>query len=135
MFNKGRSRQYHYHESRSDLEVYSGNGTAGVFQNLDLDLLVPLEVDTCDFSVELDMDADTHKFYMQSGLNPQSVANSLVVYGSGIQAADFGFSDFTVYNQAIDRSGGTLSVPSVEWATDVAGQDVTISVSSYIQNL
>ena len=135
MHGQGRMRHYHYHESRSTLEVYNSGGTAGVFTNLDLDDLIPEGITMADFSIELDMDADSHKFYMQSGINAQSTSNSLLVIGGGIQAADFQFADFMIYNQALDPTGGTGSVPSVEWGTDVVGQDVTISVSAYTQNL
>ena len=55
--------------------------------------------------------------------------------GVGIQAADFEFMDFMIYNQAIDPTGGTAGVPAVEYGTDVVGQDVLIAISAYTQNL
>ena len=63
------------------------------------------------------------------------VAEVITGVGNGIVAATFEFMDFMLYNQAIDPTGGTAGVPSVEYGTDVVGQDVLIAISAYTQNL
>ncbi len=136
MHNRQATRHYQYQESRFDMEIFDGSGTANVFITQDLGTLIPATgVSMCDFSVQLDTDNDSDKFYAQSGINPQSTGSSLQVFGTGIVAASFGFYDFMIYNQAINPTGGTSSQPSFEWGTDVTGQATTISISAYTQNL
>lgn len=136
MHNRGETRHYQYQESRLTMEVYDSVGTANVFTNQDLGLFIPEDgVSMVDLTCEIDTDNDSDIFFIQSGINPQTAANSLVVFGNGLTAAAFEFMDFMIYNQAIDPTGGTSSQPSVEWGTSVVGQDVRLAVSAYTQNL
>ena len=131
MHNRQSMRHYSYEESRSALMVYDSVGTANVFTSLSLVTLVPQDaVSMVDFNIHVDMDADTDKFYMQSGINAQTTTNAPNRLGTGIQAADFGFFDLNIYNQTIEKA-----TPSVEWATSQVGQDVQIIVRAYTINL
>jgi len=122
----GRDRKLQYRGSSSDLEIYDGGGTANVFTSLNLSSLVPAGVEFLDLQVHLDMDSDSDKIFLQSGINPQTTANSLLKYGSGLSTEDFQFYDFQVWGMAIDPS-----TPSLEWGTSVVGQDVTLSIIGY----
>ena len=126
----GRQRKYQYRGASSELEVYNSGGTANVFTSLNLSSLVPIGTEFIDLGINLDMDADDDKIFLQSGINPQTTANALIKFGAGLQTVDFQFFDTQVWGMAINPV-----IPSLEWGTSQASQDVILTIIGYNLNL
>lgn len=127
-----RSRHYTYEDTRTLLTMFNGFATtANTFQTLNIAAFTPENTSRLDMCVRFDLDADSHKLYLGSGINNQVIPGEVLqILGLGINTALGEEWDTIVYNLALNPTG-----PSFDWATTTAGNFMTFVINAFILNL
>ena len=105
------------------------------FQTLNISAFVPENTSRIDMQIVFDMDSDSDMLYLTSGINTQTIAETIINIGLGISTAALEEFNTTMTNFAINPSG-----PSFDWAASEGNvsepqNELTFILIGYIQNL
>ncbi len=131
-----RNRHMMIEEPKSELIFLNTGGpdSSDTFETVSMSDVVPENTSMVDIQVEFDMDNDGHTLYLQSGINPQTVANCPRAISNGVETGTFDELNLLVSNLTIHPAGSS-SLPSLEWAASSGGNSTQLTLISYFVNL
>lgn len=105
------------------------------FETLNISAFVPEGTSRIDMQIVFDMDADGDMLYLSSGINTQTIAETIINIGLGISTAALEEFNTTMTNFAINPSGPSFDWAATEGNTGEPQNFLTFILIGYIQNL